>query len=196
MQVLNPPPRPSSAGFTLVELLIVVVLIGIVVLFAIPKINVGRLRAKAAMQTIGTSLLEVQREAVARQHNIVVMIDTTRKSLRVLYDSNNNLVENAGERLRVIQLGEELVFGRPATVAARAFGGSAISFSTTVSGLPAIVYSRNGSAREAGGLYLTTIRALRGFPGHEGETWAMEMIRATGRPEWYRWNGTAWLRGF
>ncbi|HXI19835.1 MAG TPA: hypothetical protein VNH46_02040, partial [Gemmatimonadales bacterium] len=116
----------------------------------------------------------------------------------VLYDSTNDLTINHNERVRVISLGDEIVFGRPAAVPARSFGGNPVNFTATevTTGLPAIVLFRNGSAQEFGGLYLSTPKAMAGAPGHEGETWAMEMIRATGRPEWLRWNGTAWIRGF
>jgi hypothetical protein len=91
-----------------------------------------------------------------------------------------------------------MVFGKPATVPARSFGNNPVNFTTTElsTGLPAIVLYRNGSAKEFGGLYLSTVKAMGGAPGHANETWAMEMVRATGRAEWLRWNGTAWLRGF
>ena len=98
----------------------------------------------------------------------------------------------------MVALGEEIAFGKPAAVPNRAFGGNPVNFTTTeqTTGLPAIVLYRNGSAREAGGLYLSTVKALQGVVGHENETWAMEIVRATGRAEWLRWNGTAWVRGF
>jgi prepilin-type N-terminal cleavage/methylation domain-containing protein len=191
-------PRRRAAGFTLVELLLVIVMIGIVTAIALPRINLSRIRSKSAIQALGTTMLALQHDAIARQHNIVVMIDNTSRSMRVLYDSTNDLTINNNERVRNIPLGEEIVFGRPAGVPARSFGTNPINFTTqeVSTGLPAIVLFRNGSAMEFGGVYLSTTKAMTGVPGHASETWAMEIIRATGRAEWLRWNGSAWVRGF
>lgn len=190
--------RYSRGGFTLVEMLIVVVIIGILTAISLPKINLSRIRSKAAIQTLGTTMLALQRDAISRQHNVVVIIENATSSLRVLYDSTNDITLNNNERTRSVPLGEEIVFGKPSTVPARSFGANPINFTTTevTTGLPAIVLYRNGSAREFGGIYLSTRKAMAGAPGHQGETWAMEIVRATGRAEWLRWTGTAWVRGF
>jgi prepilin-type N-terminal cleavage/methylation domain-containing protein len=189
--------RPTK-GFTLIEMLIVIVIIGILAGFSLPKINISRIRSKAAIQTLGTTMLALQRDAISRQHNVVVMIDLTTNTLRALYDSTNDITINNNERTRAIPLGEEIVFGRPGAVPARSFGANPVSFTTTevTTGQPSIVLYRNGSAKEFGGLYLSTRKAMMGVPGHQGETWAMEVVRATGRAEWLRWTGSAWVRGF
>lgn len=188
----------APRGFTLIEMLIVIVIIGILAGFSLPKINLSRIRSKSAIQTLGTTMLALQRDAISRQHNVVVMIDLTTNTLRALYDSTNDITINNNERTRSIPLGEEIVFGRPTAVPARSFGAGAVSFTTTevTTGQPSIVLYRNGSAKEFGGLYLSTRKAMMGAPGHQGETWAMEVVRATGRAEWLRWTGSSWVRGF
>jgi prepilin-type N-terminal cleavage/methylation domain-containing protein len=189
--------RPR-AGFTLVEMLIVVIIVAITSAIALPKINLSGIRSKSSVQSLGTTMLALQREAIARQHNIVVIIDATRRQLRVVDDSTNNELVTVGERIRTVSLGEGVVFGKPAAVTARPFGANTINFISTEgsTGLPDIVFYRNGSAKEAGGFYLSTAKAMAGAPGHGDESWAMEISRATGRAEWMRWNGTTWIRGF
>ncbi|HTS89161.1 MAG TPA: prepilin-type N-terminal cleavage/methylation domain-containing protein [Gemmatimonadales bacterium] len=192
-------PRPSwQAGFTLVEMIIVVVIIGLLATIVMPQINLARIQTKATVQSLGTTLLAVQRQAIARQHNMLVLIDAAGKDLRVVDDSNNDEQVSANERVQFIPLGQNVVFGRPAAVPAQGFGGNAINFTNTetTTGLPAIVLYRNGSAKEYGGWYISTVKAMAGVPGHANETWSMDMERATGRAEWMRWNGSTWLRGF
>jgi prepilin-type N-terminal cleavage/methylation domain-containing protein len=188
----------TRRGFTLIEILIVIVMIAIVTAIAIPHLNVARIRSKSAVISMGTTMLALQREAISKQHNILVVIDQTKPLLQIVYDSTNDLSMNNGERERPIPLGQGIVFGKPASVTARSFGANAVNFTTTegASGLPAMVFYRNGSAKEYGGLYVSTSQAMAGAPNHQGETWAMELVRATGRPQWYRWNGTTWITGF
>jgi prepilin-type N-terminal cleavage/methylation domain-containing protein len=186
------------AGFTLVEMLIVIIIVGITAAIALPSINLSGIRSKSSVQSLGTTMLALQRDAIAKQHNIVVIVDATRRQLRVVDDSTNDESISAGERVRAVSLGEGVVFGKPATVTARPFGANAINFISTEqsTSLPDIVFYRNGSAKEAGGVYLSTTKAMAGAAGHGSETWAMEITRATGRAEWLRWNGTTWIRGF
>lgn len=195
---IHPPLGLTRRGVTLIEMLIVVTMISILLAISIPRLNISRLRSKSAVTSLGTTMLALQREAISKQHNILVLIETSPRRIQVVYDSNNNERKDNNERERPIPLGEEIVFGKPAAVTARAFGSAAVNFTNTESTTsdPAIVLYRDGSAKESGGIYLSTAKAIAGAAGHEGETWAMEMIRATGRPEWYRWNGTTWLRGF
>jgi hypothetical protein len=175
-----------------------VAILGLTASIAGPRINLSRLRSKAAIQSIGTTLLALQRTAIAAQHDIVVMIDVPGRALRILDDSTNDLTANHGERVRVVPLGDEIVLGRPSGVTPRDFGAAPVSFTTTEhsTGLPAIVFYRNGSVREYGGFYVSTERAMLGTPGHGSETWAMSIARASGRAEWVRWDGTTWVRGF
>ena len=53
----------------------VMVLIGILAAIAYPAIDSMRYNAESAMMQIGTALQAAQREAVARQHDVLVIFD-------------------------------------------------------------------------------------------------------------------------
>jgi hypothetical protein len=161
-----------------------------------PRVDFSRIRAKAAVQRVGTTLLAVQREAISRQHNIVVVIDTAQRRLRIVDDSTNDGTWNNNERVRSVEIGEVIRFGLPSGVTARPFGSGAISFTTVepTTGLPAMIFYRNGSAAEYGGIYIRAPRTRAGTG--PGSVWALELTRATGRAEWYNWTGASWKRGF
>ena len=182
------------AGFTVIELLMVMGTMGVLTAVALPKIDVSRYRAIASMQAIGTTLLAAQRLAVSRQHNVIVSFDQTASALIVHQDANNDNLVNGGELVRRIPLGERIVFGRASTPA-HALGASPINFTKQIGGRPAVIFRRNGSASEHGSLYVTTRHAaMQG--GRPQDTRLLEIERATGRTSWYIYGGSGWQRRF
>ena len=190
------PRSASRAGLTLIEMLVVIGLIGLMTAIIAPRIDFEHYQIDGGMQAVSTTLMAAQRAAVAKQHNVAVMFDQTNSSLRILYDENNNNAIDASERIRVLQLDSHVRFGRAGAPALPQIGGSPVTFTRMISGLPSVIFHRNGSASQAGGLYLTSVRAAAGLASHQRDTRALELYRATGRPEWWRYNGTAWTRGF
>jgi prepilin-type N-terminal cleavage/methylation domain-containing protein len=186
--------RRSAFGFTLVEMLIVLVVIGLVVGLAAPKIDVIKFRIQSAMQGVGMTLLAVERQAITQQHDVIVMFDVANNLIRIHDDANNNGIVDPGERVRGMPLGEGIVFGR-AGVTPRPMGGGAVNFTKVVAGLPAVVFHRDGSASEAGGFYITSNRAaLSGV--HLDDTRSVELERATGRALWFRYGAGGWQQVF
>lgn len=183
-------------GFTLVEMLIVITMIGIMTGMALWRVDVARYQVNGDIQAIGTTLIASQREAIAKQHNVIVVFDTAGSRLRIIWDANNNGAFDADEHSRVVPLGDRVQFGL-GTAPAMAFGSSAIDFTQTEtsSGLPEVTFYRNGSASEAGGAYITSRRSI-GDPKYAFDNRAMRVERATGRAEWWHYNGTTWMRGF
>lgn len=186
--------RYDRSGFSLIEVLTLLVVLSIVTTMAAPRLDVERFQIEAAMQSVGSTLLTAQRAAVQRQHDIVVSFDVANSRIRIHADLDNDGVIDGGEQSRWESLGEGVRFGRAAAPALRGENGT-ISFSTVQNGLPSVVFSRNGSASAEGGFYLTSTRALRD-PAYSRDTRALWIDRSTGRVGWYRLDGTQWKREF
>ena len=148
------------------------------------------------MQAVATTLMAAQREAVAKQHNVAVMFDQANSSLRILHDLDNDNTVDVNERIRVLTLDSHVLIGRANANPLPQLGTADITFTRMIDGRPSVIFHRNGSARQSGGLYLTSVRAAAGVVEHQRDTRALELFRATGRPEWYRYDGTNWTRGF
>lgn len=184
----------STRGFTFIEILIVVVVLGLLVSIVAPRIDLTRYEIEGAVRGVGTTLLAAQRLAIARQHDVVVGFDVARQSLRIHEDANGNGLVDPGERVRGVSLDEHVLFGRGAAPAL-AIGPGPVTFTKIRGGLPALTFHRDGSASEAGGFYLTTRRALNAG-GHPDDARAVTLERATGRVSWHRYTPPVWQRGF
>lgn len=182
-------------GFTLVELIVVLFILGLAATFAAPRIDITKFRVNSAVQSLGTTMLAAQRQAVTQQHDIVVLFDTTAHLLRIHEDRNNDGAVGTGEHVRPVTLGEQLVFGRGPALAMSGLGSSAVTFAKRVGGKPAVVFHRDGSASEVGGFYLTSLRAKRDNIRPE-DARAVSLARATGRASWFRYRSDGWVKLF
>lgn len=186
--------RFARDGFSLIEVLTLLVVLGIVTSIAVPRLDVQRYQIEAAMQSVGSTLLAAQRAAVQRQHDVIVSFDAANSRVRIHADTNNDRAISEGEPVRWEKLGDGVRFGRASAPALQG-ADAAISFALRQNGLPAVVFSRNGSASEEGVFYLTSARAQHNA-AYARDTRALRIERSTGRPGWYRLDGTQWTREF
>ena len=186
------PPR-HIGGFSLAEVLVVLVILGIVGAMTVPRLNLTPSRASAAASLAGSTLMSAQRAAVARQHDVVVAVDVGGRRLRVHFDADDDGRVDAGEWVRYEPLPEGAVFSRAGAPAGRV-GSAAVSFRGRQDGLPAVTFLRNGSASEEGGFYLTSVAAAAA--GNAIDARQVVVDRATGRLTWLTWDGSRWKTEF
>lgn len=182
----------ESRGYTLIELLIAIAMIGILAGIALPRLRVERSQVDAAARTIGMALLTARSEAVARGHHVLVVFDTSNRVVRTVWDLNNNRRVDPGEKSRPFLLGERVSFGRGAGIPPFDGATAQLPPMLTTGGMPMLVVQRNGALDRAGTLYLTSGRGAAG--GGEVDSRAVRIDRATGRPTVYLFAAPEWRR--
>lgn len=170
----------------------VIVLIGTVAAIALPRVGVAGYQASAAARAVTGTLSYAQRTAISQQANVNVAFDAARRGMQVHEDRDNDLNVDPGERVTFVPLGEGVTFGR-GTAAPRPFGASDIQLSRQQGGVPVLIFRRDGTLSEEGGIYLSTISGLAA--GRSQDVRAVDFTRATGRTIWFSYATGTWKRG-
>ncbi len=180
------------AGFTMVELLIVLSVVGILMTIVLPRIDVARFQLDAAIQEVASAVASARGQSILRQHDYVLMFEEDADRFFVLNDMNNNGQTDSGEERRMVQLSERVKFHRGGADPIMGLTDP-ISFTKTVESLPAITFHRNGAASEEGVIYITSVRAVGASNPQDSR--ALQVERATGRVRCYTYRTLAWQEG-
>lgn len=182
----------SRPGFTMVEIILVVVIVGVVMAIGLPRVDALRFRADAGVVQVRSLMMQAQREAVVKQHDLLVSIDTARHRLILGYDRNNDGNVVGTERIRVQQLPENAVFASPPVPLEEpslpGLGAIRAVKVITVSDMPTVVFRRDGSVSTPLQVY-TTVRK-----GRMQDFRVTTVDQATGRTGFQRYNGSSWRR--
>lgn len=195
MVLPHPPDKRRSrgrAGFTMAEVLAVLVIIGIGTAIALPRVNMTHHRSETAVHQVATTLMAAQRAAVSGQHDVVVAFETSQRRVRVHHDLDNDGVMDGNERVLRWPLPDLVIFGNSAGSLSQ-LGGGPVSFTRQQAGAPAVTFNRSGSASEEGGLYLTTATQTAPKPTTAR---AIVVDRATARAVTWRYGTSGWERRF
>jgi len=180
-----------AAGFTLIEALIVITIIGIVAGFGIPRLSTARYKADAAARLVRMQMQLAQRNAITRQSNQVVNFDLTNNKVIIVQDYNNNDTLDVNDRQIGRHLEEGTKFVRPTWAGPDGVTPSAAVTGTslnTFGGLQGVIFRRDGSASTDAMIYVTNRDAVK------TEYRAIQLTQGTGKTDMYKWNGTTWIR--
>jgi prepilin-type N-terminal cleavage/methylation domain-containing protein len=175
-------------GFSMIELLTTLIIMGIIAAMAVPRIDMSRMRSDAAMRQITTLMVQAQRTALTKQHNVIISIDAAGSRLRLVEDKNNSNTYDAGDRAMWMALEPGVKFV-PSPTPLDGMTGSVIFLKPrTIDGFPSVIFRRNGAASSDGAMFLsakpTEITSVR----------AIGITQSTGRADGYKYTGTAWVR--
>lgn len=185
----SPRQLTDRSGFSMIELLTVIVIIGLLTAIALPKSGLASYRANSGAQVVSTALSYAQRQAISRQADTRVAFDLANNRMRIHEDRNNDNIIDANERVTFSNLPDGITFGR-GTAAARPMGGGVVTFTRAQGILPVLVFHRDGTASEDGGVYLTTTAGLA--VDRTADVRAVEVSRATGRASWFSYGTGTW----
>lgn len=174
----------SEAGFSMFEMLTIVVIIGILAALAVPRLDWTAYRVNSETRNMVMQLAYAQRLAVSLQHNVLVTVDGTNRRLIVDEDKNDDGTYQSSERRRVVQLDDGVTFARNSVPDLPAPAPTNV--------LTVITYRRDGSASATGVLFMNSQRGAN--LGNNKHARALEVIRATGRAMWYSYSSGAWRR--
>jgi prepilin-type N-terminal cleavage/methylation domain-containing protein len=184
MMAIHDHESPSTKpGFTLAEIMIVLIMVGVMMAIAAPRVDFTRYRVDAAVQDVRSVLMQAQRTALLRQFDVVVSIDTVHRALKTAEDLNNDGIIQPNEHKRTYTLNDGMTFVVPPTgldgSVTTSLVGSQLGH---MDGLPTITFHRDGAATSNIDLYLATPA------GPDRSYRALRLIRGTGRTDWYRYD--------
>jgi prepilin-type N-terminal cleavage/methylation domain-containing protein len=184
----------TRRGFSLLELVIVLLITGVVAGLALPKLNLTGYRVDAVALKVRTGLQTAQRTALTRQYDVIVSFDTVQNRMRIAPDVNNDGVistdpndpESRFITWRALGQSEGNLFTIPPKGLTGAILRTPIVGASLrrVNGWPSVTFHRDGSASSDAEIYVAN--TTRRSPQFR----VITLVRSTGRTDTYKYAGT------
>ena len=177
-------------GFTIMELVTTMGIMSILAAVALPRVNLHQFRIDAGVRIVQSSLLQGERFAVQRQHDMIVSFDIPGNRVLLIDDQNNNATADPTEKVLVRPLEDGVRFLAP-TVAINGGTVAAVAGARvrTVGGYPSITFHSDGATSTDLQVYITSTRPdATDFKG-------LNVTRSTGHVDFYGYTTGAWKRG-
>lgn len=167
-------------GFTMLEVVVVLLITGIIAGLAYPRIDMSRYKADAVVTGVRSAMQQAQRASLVAQYDVIVSFDITGQRIRIAWDSNNDHYITDGERVTWTSLSSGNKFAVPASGVRGAVSASIVGATVrTMDDMPTVTFHRDGSLSSDLEIYMSTI-------GHPTHWRAVTVVQATGRSDWFR----------
>lgn len=175
-------------GFSMIELLTTLIIMGMIAAMAVPRIDMSRMRSDAGVRQITTLLVQAQRTALSKQYNVIISIDAPNNRLRLVEDKNNSITYDTGDRMVWMALEPGVRFVPSPTPIDGMSGIVVFLRPKVIDTYPSVIFRRNGAASSDGAMFISA------KPTDPGATRAVGITQSTGRADAYKYTGTAWVR--
>lgn len=135
----------KSAGFSLIELLVVMLIAGILAALAIPRLTDSEINAAGYADQVTASIRYAQRQAVAQHRSVYVCV--TANSVKIGYDAPCTGAAPPPQPGAIVQIPQELVAPASVNLAASAtpFSFNALGQPNPIGGVTVTVAGRTVS---------------------------------------------------
>jgi len=177
-------------GFTMIEMLGVLAILGIVMIFAIPNMNqwIERSRSEAVARQIYFDLQLARSKAVRNHNNVIVSFQNSGTHQYTIHvDTNEDGAQDAGEEVTTVILKDKVIFGINSGVSD--IDGNALTSSISMGGDKKITFNARGSAGESGSVYVIPSADLITVKNDLSR--AVSVIQATGAVEYWKYSSGA-----
>ncbi len=189
IQELEHNPINWQEGFTMIEMLGTLAIMGIVMIFAIPNMNqwIERSRAEAVARQIYFDLQLARSKAVRNHNNVIVSFQNTgTHQYTVHVDTNEDGTQDGGEEITTVTLKDNIVFGINTGISD--IDGNALTSGISMGGDKKITFNARGSAGESGSVYVLPSADVS---VKNDLSRAVSVIQATGAVEYWKYSSGA-----
>lgn len=177
-------------GMTVFELLVVMAVMSVLAAIALPKINLHQFRIDAGVRSVQGALMQSERYAVQRQHDMIVSFDIPGGRVLIIDDQNNNGAADPGEKVMIRPLEDGVRFlAPPAAIGGGVVAAVAGATLQTLGGYPSIIFHRDGATSSDLQVYITSTRP------NATDFKALNVTKSTGHVDYYSYSTGTWQRG-
>lgn len=176
------------SGFSMIELVTTLIIMGIVAAMAVPRIDLSRMRSDAALRQIMTVMMQAQRTALTKQHNVLVNIDVPNGRVRMVEDKNNSNTYDTGDHAVWVAFEPGVKFSASPAPLDGLSGVASFARPKTIDSFPTVIFRRNGAASSDVALFISA------RPSEASASRAVFITQSTGRADGYKYASTGWVR--